>query len=342
MEEGLRKKAELIIGGGIRLPEGYELPCRISRSTAGPGAGSGSAVFAFDGYRVKKPVSYEDGEFELRVGDDGGLAIYRDGGAFVHDVSIQPVVRHCPEQAFFNLDSHCIYKCSYCNSPVLPQDEDKHLTTERIMEMLAESMEQGKVKSVAFTSGVTGSVDGTVDRMAEAVAAVREAYPKMTIGVEPYITDAGQIAALREAGANEIKINVECARKDIFERVCPDLDYDGIFSMLREANNYFKKGKMASNILYGLGETDQDIDMLLERLCRMNVLPGLRMVRINDMNRDRLIAAGVPMEPPSVLRSLFLAGLQKSAMKRHGLNPERFHTMCFSCQCCDLVPFQDF
>jgi len=48
------------------------------------------------------------------------------------------------------------------------------------------------------------------------------------------------------------------------------------------------------------------------------------------------------METPSVLRSLFLAGLQKSAMKRHGLNPERFHTMCFSCQCCDLVPFQDF
>ena len=342
MEEGLKKKAELILGGGIRLPEGYELPCRISHSTAGPGAGLGSAVFAFDGYRVKKPVSYENGEFELRVDDDGGLALYREGSAFVQGVSIQPVVRHCPEQAFFDLDPHCIYNCAYCNSPLLPPDEDKHLTTERIMEMLAESMEQTKVKSVAFTSGVSVSVDHTIDRMAEVVAAVRETYPKMTIGVEPYITEVGQIAVLREAGANEIKINVECARKDIFERVCPDLDYDNIFRMLREANNYFKKGKMASNILYGLGETDQDIDMLLERLCRMNVLPGLRMVRINDMNRDRLIAAGVPMETPSVLRSLFLAGLQKSAMKRHGLNPERFHTMCFSCQCCDLVPFQDF
>ena len=341
MEEGLTRKGELLLGGGIRLPEGFVLPYRVSHSTAGPGAGSGSAVFAFDGYRVKKTVSYDEGEFDLRV-IDGKMSIWRDGTLLVDGVTIQPVIRHCPNQAFFNLDQHCIYNCAYCTSPLLPKELDKGLTTERIMEMLEESLSQYKFKTVAFTSGVVGSVGHTVDRMADAVRAVRETYPKMTIGVEPYITEPGQIAQLREAGANEIKINVECATRDIFERVCPDLDYDNTFAMLREAGVHFKKGKVASNILYGLGETDQDIDMTLERLCRMNVLPGLRAVRINDMNRDRLLAAGVPDERPTVLRALFLAGLQKSAMKRHGLNPERFHSMCFSCACCDLVPFTDF
>lgn len=342
MEEGLTRKCELLHGGCIRLPEGFELPCRLSHSTAGPGAGSGSVVFAFDKYRVKKPVSYDHGDFDLHVDDDGSMSLWKDGRPFVDGVTIQPVIRHCPNQAFFNLDQHCIYNCAYCTSPLLGPELDKHLTVESMMAMLEESLAEYRFKTVAFTSGVVGSVGQTVDHMTDAVRAVREAYPKMTIGVEVYVTEAGQIAQLREAGANEIKINVECATKEIFERVCPDLDYDGTYDMLREANTYFKKGKIASNVIYGLGETDQDVDMTLERLCRMNVLPVLRMVNINDMNRDRLLAAGVPDERPTVLRSMFLAGLHKSAMKRHGLEPKRFHSMCFSCACCDLVPFVDF
>ena len=88
MEEGLTRKGELLLGGGIRLPEGFVLPCRVSQSTAG----SGSAVFAFDRYRVKKTVSYDEGEFELRV-VDGEMSIWRDGTLVVDGVTIQPVIR---------------------------------------------------------------------------------------------------------------------------------------------------------------------------------------------------------------------------------------------------------
>ena len=48
MEEDLiQKKALLILGGPVRLPKGFEFPYRVSHDTAGPGAGYGSAVFAF-------------------------------------------------------------------------------------------------------------------------------------------------------------------------------------------------------------------------------------------------------------------------------------------------------
>ena len=56
MEEALRRKAVLTLGGAVRLPEGFELPVRMSHSTAGPGAGFGSAVFAFDGYTSSPAV----------------------------------------------------------------------------------------------------------------------------------------------------------------------------------------------------------------------------------------------------------------------------------------------
>lgn len=341
MEEDLRRKAVLTLGGAVSLPEGYTLPVRVSHSTAGPGAGFGSAVFAFGRYRVKKSVTYGEGEFQLVVNERGGLSMTRKGKPFIRRVRVEPVVRHAPEQAFFNLGARCIFNCAFCTSPLLDPSQDKHLTTERIMEMLDESMREQEVAAVSFTSGVVGSVDETVDRFVEAVSAVRSRYPDMPIGVEPYVTTREHIQRLKDAGADEIKLNLESARRDVFERACPDLDYDSVMSLLRDAVDIFGRGNVVSNIIYGMGETDADLDVVMERLCRIGVLPGLRALRVNEMNRPRLIAAGVRWQKTTPQRAVALAGMQMAAMKRHGLSTESCRTMCFKCGCCDIVPFID-
>lgn len=342
MEEALRRKAVLTLGGAVRLPEGFELPVRMSHSTAGPGAGFGSAVFAFDGYRVKKTVSYDSGEFELVLGKRGRLSLTRRGRPFIPRVTIEPVVRHCPEQAFFNLDPRCMYRCAFCTSPLLDPSEDKHLSADMIMEMLDESVRTQDVRAVSITSGVVGSVEETVNRFVEVVSRVRAAYPDMPIGVEPYVSSREHIRMLKDAGADEIKLNLESPRRDVFARVCPDLDYDALMGLLKDAVEIFGRGRVVSNIIYGMGETDADLDVAMERLCSMGVLPGLRALRVNDMNRARLLEAGVRGEQVSPDRSMRLAEMQKSAMSRHGLTTETSVTMCFACKCCDLVPFRDF
>lgn len=342
MEEALRRKAVLTLGGAVRLPEGFELPVRMSHSTAGPGAGFGSAVFAFDGYRIKKTVSYDSGEFELVLGKRGRLSLTRRGRPFIPRVTIEPVVRHCPEQAFFNLDPRCMYRCAFCTSPLLDPSEDKHLSADRIMEMLDESVRTQDVRAVSITSGVVGSVEETVDRFVEVVSRVRAAYPDMPIGVEPYVSSREHIQRLRDAGADEIKLNLESPKRDIFARVCPDLDFDAVMGLLKDAVEIFGRGRVISNIIYGMGETDADLDVAMERLCSMGVLPGLRALRVNDMNRARLLEAGVRGEQVSPDRAMRLAEMQKSSMRRHGLTTETSVTMCFACKCCDLVPFRDF
>ncbi len=341
MDEMLEKKALLSLGGGVRLPEGYEVPCRISHSTAGPGAGFGSVAISFGRFRVKKSVSYDSGEFELRVSDDGRLSLTHGGEPFLDEVELQPVVRHCPEQAFFNLDPRCIYHCAYCSSPLLDMSEDKHLSTEKIMDMLAESVSEHEVKAVSFTSGVVGSIDDTVDRLVDVVSRVRSAYPDMPIGVEPYVSSPEHIRRIREAGADEIKLNLESPRRDIFAKVCPDLDYDGIMGLLEEAVGVFGRGRVISNIIYGLGETDGDLRDAAETLCSMGVIPGFRALRVNRFNRDNLRAAiGEPV-PVTPERAMAVARMQKEVMQEHGMTSLTSVTMCLECGCCDLVPFRD-
>ncbi|MDO5862117.1 MAG: radical SAM protein [Thermoplasmata archaeon] len=341
MTDLLEKKAILSLGGGIRLPEGYVVPCRISHSTAGPGAGFGSVAFAFGGFRVKKSVSYDSGEFELHVAEDGKLSLTRGGEPFLAEVTIQPVVRHCPEQAFFNLDPRCMYHCAYCSSPLLDMSEDKHLSTGKIMQMLDESIALQNVKAVSFTSGVVGSIDETIGRLVDAISAVRAKYPDMPIGVEPYVGSAEHIRMLKAAGADEIKLNLETPSREIFARVCPDLDYDGIIGFLKEAVQVFGKGRVVSNIIYGLGETDGDLREAMETLCSIGVIPGLRALRVNRINRESLTAAiGEPV-PVTPERALAVARMQKEIMQAHGLTSKTSGTMCMECGCCDLVPFRD-
>lgn len=342
MEEDLNllRKTELILGGSVRLPPGFRVPVRISRSTAGPGAGNGSVVFGFNGMRVKKSISFDEGDFELHQNGDS-FSITKGGKPFLDSVDIIPVAFHCPEQAFFNLDQKCIFNCIYCASPLLSKNVTKHLTNPKIVSMILEASKSQTIKSIALTSGVVGDVQSTVDKFVSCVKDLRGTFPDMPIGVEPYIDRTEQIDALHEAGATEIKINCETADDGIFRKACPELDRENIFRMLEYAVGVFGKGAVASNIIYGLGETDGDIVFTMERLASLGVAPGLRPLRISSATEDRIAEALGDIEPITSARMIRLAKEQKRILSENGLDTRTFHTMCFECTCCDIVPFRD-
>jgi tRNA A37 methylthiotransferase MiaB len=338
MEEDLiRKKARLILGGDVILPPGFRMPHRISLSTAGPGAGKRSAVFSFGGMRVKKGISHDSGDFEL-VNENGSLSLTMHGEPFIDAVEIRPVVFHSPEQAFFNLDQRCKYNCRFCTSPLLKGDVAKSLTDEKIVDMIRNAMKEQNVVSIALTSGVAGSVSESVDRMVSCVRTIRKNFPNIPIGVEPYVDSVDQIAALKDAGADEMKINLETPRKDIFEQICPELDRSKIFDMIVSSVNIFGRGKVTTNLIFGIGETDGDLEECMRSLASSGCAPCLRAVRINDINRENMKDIAYEVNEERMIR---LARLQKRILEEHGLTTHTFKTMCFECGCCDLVPFRD-
>lgn len=341
MEEDLiRKKADLILGGPVKIPEDFDLPFRVSHSTAGPGAGYGSMVFAFDRFRVKKSISYENEDFELVV-KDKGYAMTKNGKPFLEKIELRPVVYHCPEQAFFNLDPRCMYHCAYCTSPLLENDSFKGFSDEDIVKKVKEAISKQKVVSISLTSGVVGSVDNTVDRFVSCITALRNEFLDIPIGVEPYVTKKRHVEMLKEAGATEIKLNLESPNEEIFRKVCPELDYDEIWDMLEHAVMIFGKGKVSSNIIFGMGESDKEITECFEKLCYMGVVPTVRALRQNSMNKENLKKAIGQQPPITSDRVISIAKTQKRILEKYNLDTRSFHTMCIECTCCDIVPFRD-
>ena len=136
-----KKKAILLTGGAVRVPPDFRPPFPLSRSTAGPGAGSSSIVLAFAGTRVKKAITTEAAEFSL-VGAGPRYAVMHGGEVLVDGVEIMPTVAHAPEQAFFNLDTKCIYHCRFCTSPFLDHKITKGLDPDKVVAMILRAAER--------------------------------------------------------------------------------------------------------------------------------------------------------------------------------------------------------
>lgn len=334
------KKAILLAGGPVRIPADFRLPFKASRSTAGPGAGSVSVVFSFGNTRAKKSVSREAGDFEL-VDRQGRLAMLRDGEAFIENLELTPTLLHAPFQAFVNLEHECILDCRFCASPRLEKDIVKNLTDEKIVESIVKASKDRDFKAVAFTSAVPESASLTVRRMAGLVRKVREILPEAPIGVEPYTTRPDEVELLKDAGADEMKLNIESFDRDIFEKVCPNRDYDGILHAVNHACEVFGRNRVCSNIIFGLGESDDTVIEGARVLANMGAVATLRALRVNPYNKALLEETLGALERVDADRMLRLAREERRVLEEHGLTTLSFRTMCHSCLSCDIVPFWD-
>ncbi len=336
------KKAELIHYGEIYVPDSIKLPYPLSSSTAGPGAGKRALALAFEGTRIKLGAT-KDKDARFSLAEKGsGFQILKEGEVFIGKVEIIPTLLHAPNQAFVNLQDGCIYSCEFCATPGLHDEHKKNKNPEQAVKMILEAAQRDDFQSVAITSGVVGSPEETVNGIIEVVEKVSENLGDVDIGVEPYVSELEDIERLHEAGGTEIKINIESFDGKIFEKICPDLDHDRILKMLEHAVNVFGKGKVATNILIGLGESDEKVLEGIEHFARMGIVANIRVVRINDFNYERMVKAlGHDLQKVEPERMIRLAVGQKEILDKYGLTTKSFETMCHKCGCCDIVPFWD-
>ncbi|MDD5502246.1 MAG: radical SAM protein [Candidatus Thermoplasmatota archaeon] len=333
------KKASLISEGKIFVSPEIRLPFPLSKSTAGPGTGSASVALSFDGTRVKLAVKREPCRFSLAQDAEGRFSILENGRQFIGEVQVLKVPAHAPDQCFVNIHSHCIFKCAFCNSPRI---KDTPRTTKQVADFIIKTCKENNFSAIAITSAVPETVEKQIDDFVQVVREARKALPGTAIGVEPYAETREQIQQLKDAGADEIKLNIQAATPEILANVCPGFNYEKSLALIASAVQIFGKGKVTSNIIFGFGESDVDVQKCAETLASLGCIPTLRALRINDLNRATLKEAlgfePKPQEPERIVR---LAEALKGILEKHGLTTKSMNTMCAKCLCCDLVPFYD-
>jgi len=321
-------KAFLISIGSVSIDP--SLIPRSRGSTAGPGAGTSSVFFRSGKKRVRLSINKDSPLSILKVEGEGDVGVFYQGKELVRG-KLEPAPAHCPDQAFITLCERCVFDCKYCPVPKL----HGHVKSdEEVLSIIDEVLRTGNLKAISLTSGVETSIEREVERVIKLLPALKK-Y-NVPIGVSVYPTE-GCSRKFYEAGASEVKYNVETMDREIFKKVCGDLSLDYILDRLREAVDVFGKNRVFSNFIIGLGESDDSVRDGIETLAQMGVIPVLRPV-----NPHPLRAGDCFTERPSPERLLKLAKLEAEILKKYGLDPGLAKTMCLKCTGCDLVPFIDF
>jgi biotin synthase-related radical SAM superfamily protein len=321
-------KAELLSLGKVDVDPSL-LP-RPSRSTAGPGTGLRSIFFKSGGHRVRLEIN-ADSPLKM-IEHNGDVVILKNNKELVRG-KIDPVVAHCPEQTYITISEQCMYDCKFCS---VPKFQGKIKTLEEVLAIIERVKNDGKLTTIAFTSGVATTPEHEIDRVVEYVKAVKKYH--VPIGVAVYPTkDSSQ--RLKDAGVIEVKYNVETMDKEIFERVCSGRkghSLDFILTSLRDAVIVFGKNRVSSNIIIGLGETDECVRKGVEYLAEMGVIAVLRPITISPYRKGEISATR-----PSAERLLRLTKMTHEVLNTYGLDVTVSQTMCLLCTGCDLTPVRD-
>jgi biotin synthase-related radical SAM superfamily protein len=317
-----RVKAELLAANTVRL-EGEPCTGFISRSTAGPTAGGeGSVFFSKGGRRVRLALS-PDGRVVLRH-HGGGRATVRLGDLEVEGV-LEPAGLHCPRQAYVNVSERCIFRCRYCTVPLQGGGtKDPETIEARVRGVL------DRVDAISITSGVSDSLEAEEARVLALVKCLSPLGKPVGVSIYPA---PGTPDRLYELGVAEVKWNLETATPELFARMCPGLDHDALRKALDQSVEIFGEGAVYSNVIFGLGETDDELERCMEDLSSSGIIPVLR-----PLNPSAELAS-VPR--PTAERILAVCDIHGKALRRHGLDTGKARTMCTACTGCDLVPGRD-
>jgi len=320
----LETKASLLSIGTVQLDK----PLQSGRSsTAGPGAGGQSIFFQSGGHVVRLSV-VPSSPIRLESSPDNAV-IFAGEQEVARGQLVQPLL-HCPEQAYITVSERCIYDCRFC---AVPRLHGGVKSKETVLQMVEEAASTGKMRAISLTSGVEASPRLEAERVAGIVRDLSRFCVPIGVSISPF---PGVNQILKDAGAAEVKYNLECVERDIFRQVCPGISFPEIMDALVEAVGVFGKNRVFTNIIVGLGESDETLKKSIDKLTDKGIIPVLRAVYPHPLR-----AQEVRMERPSEERLLDLARHLKEALDRNGLDGALALTGCYRCTGCDLVPGRD-
>ena len=315
-------KARLLAQGTARL-SGEPAHAFRSSSTAGPGAGTGGSVFFSCGRgRVRLAIDPKSPIGITHLG--AGRAILNDGDVAIQGI-LEPVALHCPRQAYITVTSGCIFRCRYCEVPAIAAGRKTPEEIESMVEAVRD-----RIDSISLTSGVLESIEEEEEYVLQVVKRLQRFGLPIGVSIFPREFTPKRLHAV---GVAEVKFNIEAATDELFSTMCPGLPYDAIWDALKRSVTLFGRDHVFSNLIIGLGESDDEAESCISALCALGVIPVLR-----PLNPAGALSG---FSRPHAERLTRLFTFHSRSLSAAGLNPGRALTMCVACTGCDMVPGRD-
>jgi len=277
-------------------------------------------------------------KFILESNDDGYILLDKSKGTIIANIlEIEEEAVHAPNQLFLGIYEYCKVGCVFCP---LSQDVNNHIhySLDDIYKDIDDNFE--KYSSIGITTSIplNLSPEDVADEMIFITSKIREKVgSKIPIGVSTKIPSVEHIRRMKNAGADEIRLNYEVANPKLAKILMPNKKQKDILEALRLSVDTFGINKVSSNIVIGLGESDDDVIKAVELLASIGVIPTLYPYDAIESS-NTLTKTFVR---PSAERLFNLAIAHKSILEKYSLIPQKLKTMCPACAASHIFPGRD-
>lgn len=252
----------------------------------------------------------------------------------IKHVMVERILVHAPEQLFFLLYKNCSSGCLFC--PLTYTSSNLHYSWKEIQHTILQNISRG-IKSISFTTSCPHgkTQDELVNEIADIAFKTQNLVGEdISLGASLKIPSKKQLLRLKQAGITEIRLNLETYNMILAQQLMPNKDVNEILHSIEDAVNIFGKEKVSSNIIIGLGESDDDILDGVNKLAEIGALSTLYPY-------DSIEGLHGQFKRPLAKQIYYLATEQKKILQKYNLNPLEAKTMCCACAGSHLYPGKD-
>ncbi len=290
--------------------------------------------------RVRLVVDDKNPAFSITYIENEGLTLIdnQSGEKLVQGFELEEAVIHAPNQLFLGLYEYCKIGCKFCPLHV-SHGELIHYSLDSIYHDIDMSSDK-PYSSIGITTSIPYNLSSNdvADEMIFVVRKIREKIgPNTPIGVSTRIPSESAMKQLKDMGASEIRLNIEVPNQTISQKLMPNKSLEEIYNSISIACKVFGRGMVSSNIVLGLGETDQDVIYAIRRLAEMGAIATL--YPFDPFDNNGIVAS--EFRRPSAERIYRLAVAHKEILDEYQLDTLSLLTMCPSCAASHIFPGRD-
>jgi radical SAM protein (TIGR04043 family) len=301
-----------------------------------------------------------DSPYEARPSAEGGLALIFRAGRQVGQVEIPGVPKfyarstsdgipywkiatlHSRDVLATTLLQHCIRmndaatSCQFC---AIGQSLEAGRTIARkrpsqLAEVAKAAVELDGVKHMVMTTGTPQTSDRGAALLCEAAAAVTAAVAlPIQAQCEPPDDDRW-FQRLKDSGVVSLGMHLEAVTEPVRRRIMPgkaEVPLSRYFDAFAAAVEVFGRGQVSTYILAGLGDPEDEIAAMSERLAALGVYPFV----VPFVPIDGTPLARHPKPDNALMQRLYPR--IGASLRRHGLHSDDIRAGCAKCGACSAL-----